>query len=447
MRLPLLGLATTPAALLIVGLAAAQTPAPASPASPAAPPAPAAPAAPAAPVAAPGVADEIKLKDGTSYRGTITESVPGDHFDLLQPSGNVRRFPASDVTYAGPASGAPSTPPAPPAPAAPAPTPAPAAAAPAPSATPAPAPTDTTPAEAPIEVPGNTPGPWRRESFYRRAPDAPASSWDTSGLLGFELEVRGGVMLPDSISPVLAPQLYGNTSSSSGDPTGNILRGTESPYSIDPIALSVTAGYRFLPYLSAGAFFDYANFEVYDNTDMGDYVDSTNFLERQVWQLGAYVRFYGVAESGEHRGFPYLPADIFKRLQPWVELGVGYAQDTASYSRNSVECSSAGSSAPCLQNYYLSYNGVATNVRLGLDWRLAPIFSLGPVLGYGHTFGINSCADSEIGSDTTTTLQSANTCAQTTVNGKLSPPSSTANDYGIWFFGLFAKVTLGPDVR
>ncbi len=374
------------------------------------------------------------LKDGRSFRGTITESAPGDHFDLLQPSGQVRRFPASDVAYAGPAAGAPPAPSAAPAPA--------------PSAAPAPPAATTEPTPEPVIVPPDAgmPGPWRREQFYRRAPDAPATSWQVSGLLGFELEGRFGIMLPDSISPVLAPSLYpnaGNPGPTQADPIGQILRGTESPYTIDPVAVSIAAGYRFLPYLSAGAFFDYANFEVLDGTDQGS-ADSTSQLERQVWQLGAYVRFYGVAQDATHPGFPYLPGSIFERLQPWVEIGAGYAQDTASYVRSSTTCSSGGSVAPCLQNYYLSYNGIVTNLRVGLDWRLAPIFSVGPVLGYGHTFGTSSCADSEIGTadNPTSGLPAANTCA-----AGYKGPQSTANDYGIFFGGIYAKVTLGPDVR
>jgi hypothetical protein len=64
---------------------------------------------------APGLADEVKLKDGSVFRGTITELVPRDHIDLLLPGGQTRRFPAGDVTYAGPAA----RPPAPPAPSGP----------------------------------------------------------------------------------------------------------------------------------------------------------------------------------------------------------------------------------------------------------------------------------------------------------------------------------------
>jgi hypothetical protein len=67
----------------------------------------------------PGLADEVRLKDGSVFRGTITELVPKDHIDLLMANGQTRRFPAADVAYAGPTA----RPPAPAAPAGPPPGP------------------------------------------------------------------------------------------------------------------------------------------------------------------------------------------------------------------------------------------------------------------------------------------------------------------------------------
>jgi hypothetical protein len=61
------------------------------------------PQAPQQPPSAAGLADEVKLKDGSVFRGTITELVPRDHIDLLLPGGKTRRFAAADVAYAGPA--------------------------------------------------------------------------------------------------------------------------------------------------------------------------------------------------------------------------------------------------------------------------------------------------------------------------------------------------------
>ena len=59
------------------------------------------------------LADVVKLKDGSLFRGTITALVAGDHIDLLLPSGQTRQFAMSEVAYAGPA---PSAAPAAPAP-------------------------------------------------------------------------------------------------------------------------------------------------------------------------------------------------------------------------------------------------------------------------------------------------------------------------------------------
>lgn len=56
----------------------------------------------AAPAA--GVGDEVRTRDGGVFRGTITERIPGDHVDLLMPTGQTRRFNMSDVSYAGAAS-------------------------------------------------------------------------------------------------------------------------------------------------------------------------------------------------------------------------------------------------------------------------------------------------------------------------------------------------------
>lgn len=52
--------------------------------------------------AASALGDEVKLKDGSVFRGTITELVPRDHVDLLMANGQTRRFASADVSYAGP---------------------------------------------------------------------------------------------------------------------------------------------------------------------------------------------------------------------------------------------------------------------------------------------------------------------------------------------------------
>ena len=140
-----------------------------------------------------------------------------------------------------------------------------------------------------------------------------------------------------------------------------------------PVRPRITAGYRFLPWLSAGGFFSYANYQ--DNGES----DATSQLQRVAWQLGAYVRLYGVNDSDKHGGFPYLPGSIFSRLQPWVELGVGYTEDTSSYILGQGQASGTGGAA-ATQDYYLTYEGIVTDLRVGL--RLAPGSDL--LGGAGH---------------------------------------------------------------
>ena len=233
--------------------------------------------------------------------------------------------------------------------------------------------------------------------------------------------MRGAVLIPtEGASPVTAPNLYPG---GSGNATGDVLKGAVHPYGYDPFGLSITAGYRFMPAFSVGAFFEYASFQAIQGTDTGDYVDGTSQLQRRALQGGVYGRYYLTMLSPS--------------LHPWVELGIGYNYDTSSYTRGSAQ---GAQGQPVTTNYYLTYQGLTTNLRLGLDWRLSPIFSVGPVVGYGRSFALGACVDAEPQTDqfNGTQLAAKSTCDSGTVQG---------NDYGVFFGGIFAKVTLGPDVR
>jgi hypothetical protein len=60
--------------------------------------------------------DVVKLRDGSMFRGTIAELVAHDHVDIVLSSGQTRRFPLADVTYAGPSAASTAAPPSPPPP-------------------------------------------------------------------------------------------------------------------------------------------------------------------------------------------------------------------------------------------------------------------------------------------------------------------------------------------
>jgi hypothetical protein len=74
---------------------------------------PAQPNAAPAPTAPP---DLVLLKNGGMLRGTISELTPGQQVTIVLLTGETRKVPMSDVTYAGPASKAPGAAPAPPSP-------------------------------------------------------------------------------------------------------------------------------------------------------------------------------------------------------------------------------------------------------------------------------------------------------------------------------------------
>jgi hypothetical protein len=243
---------------------------------------------------------------------------------------------------------------------------------------------------------------------------APPTAWERVGLRGVEVQVRAGIMLPNSSSPVQAPGLY---PSIPGDATGDILEGKESPYGPDVLGVSVAVGYRIWPWLSVGASFSYASFQPQDGTDSGDYRDTTSQLERQYWSLGAYGRYYFTR--------------LHPRLQPWVELGVGYSDDNANYDRAAVQASGSGGAE--LEQYFVEEQGLVASLTAGLDWRLAPVFSVGPSVGYSRVFPLRGCVTVNV--DQASPFPPRNTCSSSTVS---------AEGYGVFFGGVYVKLTFGP---
>jgi hypothetical protein len=240
-------------------------------------------------------------------------------------------------------------------------------------------------------------------------------------------------MVPNAGSPVRSSNLYpGNMIG--GDPTGDILEGKESPYGPALPGVAFTLGYRFLPWLSAGASFSYGNFFVTDGTDTGDSKDTTQGLERQYWSLAAYARYYLVG--------------LHPRLEPWIELGVGYSDDNASYNRGAIM---ANNGSPETQQYLLEAQGVVTSLTLGLDWRLAPFLSVGPSVGWAQTFPTKACVTDNV-DQSSFVGQVTNQCANQSIPGPPVPATGNAEtigavsgtSYGVFFGAVYAKLTVGP---
>lgn len=244
--------------------------------------------------------------------------------------------------------------------------------------------------------------------------------------------LSGGFFLPNSTSPVQAPNFY--PTPVSGDAVGAILEGPGkcaangyddcNPYGVAPFGFAVKAGYRFLPWLSVGVSFSYAEFSSLENADNGDTLDDTSQLVRQMWTLGAYGRYYFT--------------QFHSRLHPWLELGVNYSDDNASYVRGATQTDNG---QPETQAYYVEERGLDVRVTAGLDWRLAPVFAVGPWLGYERVIPLEGCVEIDVDTDAAPVEQQYG-------NRKIcNNPPVQASGYGVLSGGIFAKVTFDPFSR
>jgi hypothetical protein len=270
-------------------------------------------------------------------------------------------------------------------------------------------------------------------SYAERSVAPPVSALTTTGLTGFELELRGMVQQGGGDSPVQAPTLWNGQNGNAGlrgtilDPGGAVgIHQSYSPYGIDPLAFGATLGYRFHRNFSAGVFFSFAQYSSLDGTDATDATngpDGTSGLQRQQWNIGVYGRYYLTR--------------LHPRLHPWVEVGIGYNGDIAVYSRTVGQRTGAGGGGgPEEGNFTLRQDGIVVPVTLGLDVRPSPSFSVGPMLGYWRVFPVKGCV--EVVLDQYSEVPATNTCA--------APPVEN-HGYGSIFAGIFAKLTIDPFPR
>ena len=268
------------------------------------------------------------------------------------------------------------------------------------------------------------------QAYAERAAPPPVSSFLTTGLTGFELELRGMAQFGGGDSPVQAPSLWSGLPAGTADARGTILDpGGAAPlghrysaYGLDPLAFGVTLGYRFHPNFSAGAFFSFAQYASLDGADAGDAPDGTSRLQRQQWNLGVYGRYYLTR--------------LHRRFHPWIEVGVGYNGDIAVYSRSVGACTGGGCSGPETGDYTLRQDGIVVPVTVGLDIRPSPTFSVGPMFGYSQVIPVKGCV--EVVLDQYSPVPATNTC---------SAPPVENHAYGAIFGGIFAKLTIDPFAR
>ena len=265
-----------------------------------------------------------------------------------------------------------------------------------------------------------------------RAAPPPPSAWDAYGMRGIEIELGGGFQTGGGNSPVQAATLWPTTGGGNGFPRGTVLDPNTAnsigegftPYSFSPFGFTARVGYRLRHDLSVGVFFSFAEYLINAQADTGDSPDGTSQLQRQQVTVGAYARYY----------FTHF----HPRLQPWVSLGLGFNYDVTAYTRAVGSAMGEIGAQPETGNYLLQQEGVVVPLAIGLDWRLAPVFSVGPTVGFARVFPLKGCVEIDEDQYQQASTPATNTCQ--------SPPVQNFG-YDNFYAGIYAKVTFYPVTR
>ncbi len=236
--------------------------------------------------------------------------------------------------------------------------------------------------------------------------EQPKSDNPVAGLKGFELMLRPSFGGAPSDSPVkFAPT---NNVKLGFDP-GALMKGA-SPWGYGFVG-QASVGYRFVPFMSAGI---RGGFRSATGSNLDD--GSTN-LSRSGWDAGAYVRFYPAVFS----------ESVSKYIDPWVSAGISYQRDTQSFSRPV-----ATGNGNVQADWSLDHHAVAIPLSIGVDYRVAKFFSVGPSFEAAINTPIAGCLSA-----------SAAGLAGQTYCSNTEPGKSfiKADTYVAWNAGLDAKVT------
>jgi hypothetical protein len=106
--------------------------------------------------------------------------------------------------------------------------------------------------------------------------------------------------------------------------------------------------------------------------------------------------------------------------------------DSASYA-HPVGMLSNGA-GPDNGNYLIDYHGLTIPLAIGLDWRLAPIFAVGPFVTYEQAIPLGGCVQITV-DQTVGSVGPVNSCDGGVVQ---------THAYGSLLAGFYAKVTFDP---
>ncbi len=246
----------------------------------------------------------------------------------------------------------------------------------------------------------------RAQAPGAESPSVEDGKLDQRGLTGFEAMLRPGFGSAGSKSPVAyeqAPLVL------HPDP-GQIYDGSSAPYGAG-LSGELSLGYRFIPNLSAGVYGEMRS------SSTSSVNDGTESLSRSGWGTGVYVR-------------AYLPS-LHAKLDPYVQVGVGYMKDKQQYQRGIM--TTLGSMPG---DWSLEHHGVAVPLAIGIDYRLLPILAVGPSFRYAQVFGVGACLRESV--DTQFGAVSSKQCTDADTNQRITK----AESYAVWSAGLDMRLTL-----
>jgi hypothetical protein len=225
---------------------------------------------------------------------------------------------------------------------------------------------------------------------------------------GFELTLRpgygsAGADSPVRLNPDVAPLIAGGSAG-----IGKIYDGTASPYGGGFVG-QMFVGYRAMRYVSFGLQAGYRK------SSASSVDDGSTGLARSAINVGPYVR-------------AYLPLDPM--FEPWIGIGVGYLHDVQTYSHPVAVRFSNGSTGTVDGDISLTHHGVAVPLSIGIDYRVLPMFAIGPSFEYTLVASAGGCAKASAGGVSNSQCTDAN------------PKITSANGYHVWSIGLDLRLTL-----
>jgi hypothetical protein len=171
-------------------------------------------------------------------------------------------------------------------------------------------------------------------------------------------------------------------------------------------------GYRFSPFVSGGL---RAGLRTSSASNVSD---GSQNLSRSGWDAGFYVRVYPLAKMDS----------VSARFDPWLGVGVGYMHDSQTFKRG---IAAAGRTVQA--DVELEHHAVAVPLGIGVDYRVARFFSVGPSFEYTIASAVAGCAKTSAAG-----FQSTSYCS---TGDSAGDKSIKANSYGVWSLGLDAKLT------